>query len=260
MEFSILSLDSSEVQGFPWRNGLVELIQLQNELDNELVEIIAQMKLNFPTEAQWEANEKKIQGIVANALPQEDKQLLQETELLRGKRGKTSDEEAKMKQRKNIQNKVYRWVDRVKKQMHYVEYTETQPRAKKTKEVTVDVDKDIAKLVKYIQRMSQSYKEKQEIFGDDLTIDSLVLGQLFRPRIVADIAVDDSSPVAVGEPQAMVAEEQASIQMPVAPPISSTPPVSSPGVATQRTQTSGKRAYSIKDLKELNEKVQNMSL
>ncbi len=107
---------------FLWKEQCIHWCSSQNINDENL---ISSMKEDFSTAKEWEENKDRITDIMVQSLPEEDVLLWQACKKFQGSHNQGKKEKEMMKQKKNIQNKVYKWVEKLKRKMDYEEDEES---------------------------------------------------------------------------------------------------------------------------------------
>lgn len=129
MEFQIV--DADEFEQFTWAPLLAKCFETAELYSTSKKQLIQELKENFPTEHLWTANKEKIIAITSNGLSASDKALMLETNSYVGKQTKklTEEEIEKKKLRRNIQQKVRDWVNKLKIEMGYEGSRDSTPRS-----------------------------------------------------------------------------------------------------------------------------------
>jgi hypothetical protein len=120
-----------------------------------------------------------------------------ECELLKGKRQQTSHKKQKMKLRKNIMNKVYIWVSKLKEKMEYGEENvtnirESLPRAAKERTKTKQQQQFEDQILKRVRKRIEQHFERHPLDFDNCIIYSQVVHSQSAEEIMGIPMLNDN--------------------------------------------------------------------
>jgi hypothetical protein len=97
-----------------WKELLIEFVRNDESNHHKLKRLASQMKSDFPDESSFESGKSLIMKMMRPALKLDEQHLLIETDNIVRSRGQSLAQKELMKKRKNIQNKCYVWIEKVK--------------------------------------------------------------------------------------------------------------------------------------------------
>jgi len=117
--------DDNRKRNYSWKENVINWCRSDIKSFELLQQLAIEIKKDFTSYKEWQDNIDIIFEYMLQVLPNEDQELWNECNNFKSQRNQSPEQKAKMKRKKNIQNKIYRWLNVLEKEIKYKDYGET---------------------------------------------------------------------------------------------------------------------------------------